>query len=182
MTATRAWTGSIREPSNYRESKDPASWSPPIADLEPAFVYGYRSQDVRNNCFYGSVVSEVLYHTAAVGIVYDSVKHKQRYNLSHTDDIISLAAYPKNNLVATGKSSAPLRMSCTSTFFLVVKVCCEGVKPPQMVIVVSVLVLHFISIGELGHIPKIVIWDSNSGNTLKVISGFHRKCVITLCP
>ena len=103
MTATKAWTGAIREPSNYKESNDPTTWSPPSADLELAFVYGYRSQDVRSNCFYGSVVSEVLYPTAALGIVYDSVKHKQRYNTAHTDDIISMASYPKNNLVATGR-------------------------------------------------------------------------------
>jgi microtubule-associated protein-like 6 len=69
-------------------------------------VYGYRSQDVRSNLWYTSGVSEFVYHSAAVGIVYNSTTHKQRYNLTHGRHIISLAAYPKAALVATGRCDA----------------------------------------------------------------------------
>jgi len=31
--ATKAWTGAIREPSTYKEAKDPNMWSAPNADL-----------------------------------------------------------------------------------------------------------------------------------------------------
>jgi hypothetical protein len=102
--AVKPWLGAIREPSSWKASEHAHTAELPTADLEMVFVYGYRAQDVRSNVFYGSTVSEVVYHTAAVGVVYDSVKHKQRFNLTHTDDIVSLAIYSPGNMVATGET------------------------------------------------------------------------------
>lgn len=104
--ATKAWKGAIREPSSWANNKCKIPTGPPSAVLEMHHVYGYRSQDVRSNLWYTSGVSEFVYHSAAVGIVYNSTTHKQRYNLTHGRHIISLAAYPKAALVATGRRDA----------------------------------------------------------------------------
>lgn len=101
--AVKPWIGAIREPSSWKESRQTAeAAAPPPAELELNFVYGYRAQDVRSNLFYAGSGSEIVYHAAAVGVVYDSERHKQRYNLSHTDDIISLATYGQGSMIATG--------------------------------------------------------------------------------
>jgi hypothetical protein len=106
--ATKAWKGAIREPSSWANNKCKIPTGPPSAVLEMHHVYGYRSQDVRSNLWYTSGVSEFVYHSAAVGIVYNSTTHKQRYNLTHGRHIISLAAYPKAALVATGRRGTSL--------------------------------------------------------------------------
>ena len=100
--AIKPFVGAVREPSTWKEGI--ADDQPPRGDLELSHVYGYRSQDVRSNLQYTSSATEFVYHAAAVGIVYDPQQRRQRYNLSHTDDIISLAV--KDTFVATGMSSA----------------------------------------------------------------------------
>jgi len=45
--------------------------NPPDAMLDLEYVYGYRCHDTRNNLKYGPN-SEILYHTAAVGINLDA--------------------------------------------------------------------------------------------------------------
>merc|ERR1711871_371549 len=76
--------------------------SPPNEELELDFVFGYRSSDVRNNLFYDSEGS-IVYHAAAVGIVYVPSQHTQRFNLEHTDDIMCLAMHPSGHTVATAE-------------------------------------------------------------------------------
>ena len=57
---------------------------------------------------------EIVYHVAAVGIVYKHDAHTQRFYLGHDDDILSLTLHPVKDLVATGQvrvifpSSPPL--------------------------------------------------------------------------
>ncbi len=53
----------------------------------------YRGYDCRNNLFYTSS-GEVVYHVAAVGIVYNRTAHSQRFYTGHTDDILCLALHP----------------------------------------------------------------------------------------
>ena len=53
----------------------------------------YRGYDCRNNLFY-TKEGELVYHVAAVGVVYNKESHKQRFYTSHTDDILCLSMHP----------------------------------------------------------------------------------------
>ena len=66
------------------------------------FVFGYRGYDCRNNIHF-TAENEVAYHVAAVGILYNSEKHTQRFYTKHTDDILCLALHPMKDFAATGQ-------------------------------------------------------------------------------
>uniref|UniRef100_A0A3B3BPW6 EML-like second beta-propeller domain-containing protein n=1 Tax=Oryzias melastigma TaxID=30732 RepID=A0A3B3BPW6_ORYME len=69
-------------------------WSPPSCR--------YRGFDCRNNLYY-SQTGEVVYHVAAVGVVYNRLQHSQRFYLGHDDDILSLAVHPLKDYVASAQ-------------------------------------------------------------------------------
>ena len=46
---------------------------------------------------------EIVYHVAALGIVYNRDQHKQRFYTGHTDDILCLAIHPAKDFIATGQ-------------------------------------------------------------------------------
>ena len=60
----------------------------PDATLELAFVYGYRAHDCRNNICLGENATQIVYHVACVGIVYDSVQHRQVRRVNFDDACI----------------------------------------------------------------------------------------------
>ena len=62
----------------------------------------YRGYDCRNNLHYLQS-SEIVYHIAALGIVYDRGTHKQRFYAAHTDDILCLCVHPTHDYIATGQ-------------------------------------------------------------------------------
>lgn len=62
----------------------------------------YRGYDCRNNLFY-TQAGEVVYHIAAVAVVYNRQQHSQRLYLGHDDDILSLSIHPIKDYVATGQ-------------------------------------------------------------------------------
>ncbi|KAM6977453.1 echinoderm microtubule-associated protein-like 6 [Aplochiton taeniatus] len=74
----------------------------PEEGLRLQFVHGYRGCDCRNNLFY-TQTGDIVYHVAAVGVVYNRQQHAQRFYLGHDDDIISLTVHPLKDLVATGQ-------------------------------------------------------------------------------
>ncbi|KAI0227896.1 Echinoderm microtubule-associated protein-like 6 [Lamellibrachia satsuma] len=74
----------------------------PNEGLKLDFVHGYRGYDCRNNLFYLQT-SEIVYHVAAVGIVYNREKHAQRFYTQHTDDILCLSVHPHKDFIATGQ-------------------------------------------------------------------------------
>ncbi|XP_006783986.1 echinoderm microtubule-associated protein-like 6 [Neolamprologus brichardi] len=76
----------------------------PDQGLRLQFVHGYRGYDCRNNLFY-TQGGEVLYHVAAVGVVYNRQLHSQRFYLGHDDDILSLSIHPLKDYAATGQVS-----------------------------------------------------------------------------
>jgi microtubule-associated protein-like 6 len=57
------------KPSTYKPSK--ADTAAPEATLDLEYVYGYRCHDTRNNLFYSHDSTKLLYHAAALGIIYD---------------------------------------------------------------------------------------------------------------
>ena len=50
------------------------------------FRYGYRGRDCRNNLHVLSS-GEIIYFIAAVVVIYDEERHRQRHYTQHTDDI-----------------------------------------------------------------------------------------------
>lgn len=90
-------------PDDSRETDDMRSLKPGNA-LKLQFVYGYTSRKgCRQNLFYNKD-GHIVYHCAALGVVYDKEKHEQYYFHGHDDDITALALNPKDRLtIATGQ-------------------------------------------------------------------------------
>ncbi|XP_011939019.1 PREDICTED: echinoderm microtubule-associated protein-like 5 isoform X7 [Cercocebus atys] len=66
------------------------------------FVHGYRGYDCRSNLFY-TQIGEIVYHVAAVGVIYNRQQNTQRFYLGHDDDILCLTIHPLKDYVATGQ-------------------------------------------------------------------------------
>lgn len=97
--AVKPWIGAIVAPSN---APTPNSREPDV-QLELEWVYGYQTELSHQNLVYNDR-DEIVYHTAAVGVIYDPVAHLQRHHVSHSDDILSFAlASPARSVVATGE-------------------------------------------------------------------------------
>ena len=126
----------IYPPSDWNPELLRRSRKPPEHQLELQHVYGYAgrtkyansasktprkdidplSSDVSPNLFFASS-GEVVYFTAAVGVVHDwyqphqagqQRRNSQRFFQSHDDDILCLAMDPSRNYAATGQT-APLK-------------------------------------------------------------------------
>ena len=65
-------------------------------------IHRYRGYDCRQNLHY-TKEGHIVYHVAAVGVVYDKVSHSQTFYTAHTDDILCLAPHPSLEMVATGQ-------------------------------------------------------------------------------
>ena len=74
----------------------------PKNSLELAWCAGYRGHDCRDNVQFTSQ-GEVVFHSAALGIVLNRESGQQRFYNCHTDDIISLTIHPSKDICATGQ-------------------------------------------------------------------------------
>ena len=102
----RPFKGLAFPPSDYIGPDDPRERDD-MSDLTPnalrlAFAYGYCGRRVRNNLFY-NVEGKLVYHTAALGVVYDKDTHEQLHFHGHDDDITALDIHPDRVRVATGQ-------------------------------------------------------------------------------
>ena len=90
-------------PDDARETDDMTKLQPGNA-LRLTFVYGYTSRKgCRSNLFYNAD-GRLVYHAAALGIVYDKANHEQFFFHGHDDDICALDLSPKDRLtVVTGQ-------------------------------------------------------------------------------
>ena len=70
--------------------------------LKLAFVYGYCGRSARNNLFYNAG-GRIVYHSAALGIVYDKETHEQLHFHGHDDDVTALDIHPDKVRVVTGQ-------------------------------------------------------------------------------
>lgn len=66
------------------------------------FFCRYRGYDCRSNLFY-TQTGEIVYHVAAIGVVYNRQQNTQRFYMGHDDDILCLAIHPLKDFVATGQ-------------------------------------------------------------------------------
>lgn len=75
----------------------------PDGNLKIKYAHGFRSFDTRNNLKYISK-DEIVFTTAALGVVHNKTSNTQRFFNMHGDDVVSLAINPKNReIVATGQ-------------------------------------------------------------------------------
>ena len=88
-------------PDDLRETDDMTTMRNNNA-LRLAFVYGYCGRRARQNLFYNAD-GRLIYHTAALGIVYDKDAHEQLHFHGHDDDIRCLDMHPNKILVVTGQ-------------------------------------------------------------------------------
>ena len=73
-------------PDDERETDEMASLQPGNA-LQLEFVHGYTTRkSCRSNLFYNKK-GHLVYHAAALGIVYNKDEHKQYFFRGHDDDI-----------------------------------------------------------------------------------------------
>ena len=97
--AVKPWKGAIVAPSKAPKSNP----EKPSERLSIDWVYGYHGFTARNN-LHLDASNNIVYHIAALGIVFDEAKHNQQYMTGHNDDIICLARNPANrNVFASGQ-------------------------------------------------------------------------------
>ena len=116
FAAVKPWLGAIKEPKTHPKANKKA----PVEDFAIDWVYGYRSEEARQNCAFNSE-GNAVYPTAALGVVFDYKNMKQSYfgggktdfggrkqgNKSeegHTDDVTALCVSFSRKMVASGQN------------------------------------------------------------------------------
>lgn len=117
----------------------------------------YRGFDCRNNLFY-TQTGEVVYHVAAVAIVYNRLQHTQRFYLGHDDDILSLTVHPLKDLVASAQVGVRGR----------------GAGFP------SQAPSDWLLCAQVGRDPAIHVWDVQTLKCLSLLKGHHSQGVSSL--
>ncbi|KTF91366.1 hypothetical protein cypCar_00030526, partial [Cyprinus carpio] len=121
----------------------------PASGLRLHFIHGYRGYDCRSNLFY-TQTGEIVYHVAAVGVVYNRQQNTQRFYLGHDDDILCLAIHPVKDYVATGQVQSAAQTSV------------------------------FVTAHRVGRDSSIHVWETEFLKPLSVLKGFHQFGVCAL--
>jgi len=110
--SVRPWLGAISEPTNHN-SANPGK---PDCSYELEYVYGYRSQDSRQNVYFNQA-GEAVYMTACLGVILDPATNTQKFfgggevnderrgeqndQDMHNDDILGLEISPDRSFALT---------------------------------------------------------------------------------
>lgn len=100
----------------YPQSKHgvfaPSMWNAPAVEQSaklPAdklgleFVHGYEGQSTTSNNIVCNRNGHLVYHIAALGIVFNLKSHAQKFFLGHNDDVLCLAMHPEGLKIASGQ-------------------------------------------------------------------------------
>ncbi|KAK1905067.1 Echinoderm microtubule-associated protein-like 6 [Dissostichus eleginoides] len=142
---------------------------------------GLRLQFVHGNNLFYTQGGEVLYHVAAVGVVYSRTLHTQRFYLGHDDDILSLSIHPLKDYAATGQVGRDPAIHVWDVQTLKCLSLLRGFHQR------GVCALDFsadgkslVSVGlDDGH--SIVIWDWKRGEKLATAWGHKEKIFVVKC-
>jgi microtubule-associated protein-like 6 len=149
----------------------------PTRSLRLEFVHGYRGYDCRSNLFYIST-GDIVYHVAAVGIVYTKSSHTQRHYLGHTDDILCLALHPTRDLVATGQVGRDASVHVWEAENMqAVSILKGGISRGVCAVDFSSDGRHLASVG-LDDNHTIVVWDWKNGQKLAEARGHQDKIFV----
>lgn len=112
--AVRPWIGQVAEPDNHNE----VNTEQPDTTYTLQYVYGYRSEDSRQNVYFNNS-GKVTYMTAALGVILDQDSNEQTYfgggevdstakNVAndengHTDDIMCISLSGDRTRAVTGQ-------------------------------------------------------------------------------
>uniref|UniRef100_A0A8D1EVV9 EMAP like 6 n=1 Tax=Sus scrofa TaxID=9823 RepID=A0A8D1EVV9_PIG len=152
----------------------------PEDSLKLQFIHGYRGYDCRNNLFY-TQAGEVVYHIAAVAVVYNRQQHSQRLYLGHDDDILSLTIHPVKDYVATGQVGRDAAIHVWDTQTLK---CLSLLKGQHQR---GVCALDFSADGKclvsvgLDDFHSIVFWDWKKGEKIATTRGHKEKIFVVKC-
>nr|XP_034963441.1 echinoderm microtubule-associated protein-like 5 isoform X5 [Zootoca vivipara] len=149
----------------------------PINSIRLHFVHGYRGYDCRSNLFY-TQTGEIVYHVAAVGVVYNRQQNTQRFYLGHDDDILCLAIHPLKDYVATGQVGRDCSIHIWDT---------ETIKPLSVLKgyhQYGVCAVDFSADGKrlasvgIDDNHTIVLWDWRKGEKLSSVRGSKDKIFV----
>lgn len=104
-------------PSSFNAASVEQSSRLPTKKLGLEFVHGYEGRSTTSNNLACNKHGNLVYHVAALGIVYDSKVHTQQFFLGHNDDILCLAMHPQGVKVATGQVRQPILRSHPCSVF-----------------------------------------------------------------
>ncbi|XP_076834021.1 echinoderm microtubule-associated protein-like 5 isoform X2 [Brachyhypopomus gauderio] len=149
----------------------------PTSRLRLHFIHGYRGHDCRSNLFY-TQTGEIVYHVAAVGVVYNRQQNTQRFYLGHDDDILCLTIHPLKDYVATGQVGRDSSIHIWDAEFLTPLSVLKGSHQ------LGVCALDFSVDGKrlasvgLDDNHTIVLWDWRKGEKLSAFRGSKDKIFI----
>ncbi|KAK9412191.1 echinoderm microtubule-associated protein-like 6 [Crotalus adamanteus] len=152
----------------------------PDDSLKLQFIHGYRGYDCRNNLFY-TQTGEVVYHIAAVAVVYNRQQHTQRLYLGHDDDILSLAIHPMKDYIATGQVG---RDAAIHIWDIQMLKCLSLLRGQHQR---GICALDFSADGKclasigLDDNHTIVLWDWKKGEKMAVTRGHKDKLFVVKC-
>ncbi|XP_013915817.1 PREDICTED: echinoderm microtubule-associated protein-like 5 [Thamnophis sirtalis] len=152
----------------------------PDDSLKLQFIHGYRGYDCRNNLFY-TQTGEVVYHIAAVAVVYNRQQHTQRLYLGHDDDILSLAIHPMKDYVATGQVG---RDAAIHIWDIQMLKCLSLLRGHHQR---GICALDFSADGKclasigLDDNHTLVLWDWKKGEKMAVTRGHKDKLFVVKC-
>ncbi|XP_031213616.1 echinoderm microtubule-associated protein-like 5 isoform X5 [Mastomys coucha] len=141
------------------------------------FIHGYRGYDCRSNLFY-TQIGEIVYHVAAVGVIYNRQQNTQRFYLGHDDDILCLAIHPLKDYVATGQVGRDPSIHVWDT---------ETIKPLSILKgyhQYGICAVDFSADGKrlasvgIDDNHTIVLWDWKKGEKLSVTRGSKDKIFV----
>lgn len=177
MLAIKPWLGALKPPSNAPE----VNLLPPKASLDLEYVYGYRCFDSRQNLFYTKNQEEVVYMTAALGVVLNKRTNTQKIygggpadkEWAHTDDITALALHPDLDTVATGEVGKNPKIciwQASNPFKSIIEfrqdrdsraVSCLGFSKDG----------KFLAAADLHNDHNVRVWDWSKGQRLALVKG-----------
>nr|XP_033966852.1 echinoderm microtubule-associated protein-like 5 isoform X2 [Pseudochaenichthys georgianus] len=149
----------------------------PGSGVKLHFIHGYRGYDCRSNLFY-TQTGEIVYHVAAIGVVYNRQQNTQRFYMGHDDDILCLAIHPLKDFVATGQVGRDSAIHIWDT---------ETLKPMSVLRgfhQLGVCALDFSADGKrlasvgLDENHTIVLWDWRKGEKLSAMRGSKDKIFV----
>lgn len=103
ITTDRPWMSESLAPATAPEDLD---FSSPSQAVNVEWIYGYTGQRMRNNARY-SLEGDVMYPVGSIVVVYNKVRHAQKYYTGHRGEVLSLAVHPEGRIVASGDAVEP---------------------------------------------------------------------------